>query len=136
MADSTEIRAAGKEENRLAVKDAQEAQTALANAIAVLDAFYKESGMIEKKSWEFIQQPVDLPPNPKTWDKEYTGVTDPAAQPKGILSVLKSVAAKFSQMEADTNAQEASDQDYFEEDTKNSKIEKASDQDYFEEDMK
>merc|ERR1719326_2810566 len=81
--------------------------------------------MIEKKSWEFIQAPEVLDAPPNTWTKSYTGITDPAAQPTGIISVLKSVAADFSRMEADTNAQEESDQKYFEEDMKNSKIEKA-----------
>merc|ERR1712039_761061 len=39
MADSEEIRATGKEENRVSVKDAQDAQNAIANAVAVLDEF-------------------------------------------------------------------------------------------------
>merc|ERR1719343_247581 len=81
--------------------------------------------MVAKESWEFIQQPQALTEPPSTWDQNYLGVTDPQEQPKGVLSVLKSVAAKFSEMEADTNANEASDQHYFDEDMKNSKIEKA-----------
>merc|ERR1712066_673440 len=98
MADSEEIRAVGKEENRVSIKEAQDAQNAIANAIAVLDEFYKESGMIEKKSWEFIQAPEVLDAPPNTWSKSYTGITDPAAQPSGILSVLKSITADFSRM--------------------------------------
>jgi len=107
------------------LKDAQEAQSAIADAIAVLEAHYKGAGMIEKQPWEFIQEPEVLTEPPSTWDQNYVGVTDPQEQPKGVLSVLKSVAAKFSEMEADTNANEASDQEYFEQDMKNSKIEKA-----------
>merc|ERR1719326_1994841 len=48
MAESKEIRDIGKKENAAAIKDAQQAQTAVANAIAVLTDFYKESGAIEK----------------------------------------------------------------------------------------
>merc|ERR1712151_498169 len=50
--ESKEIRATGKKENTAAIEDAQQAQTAVANAIAVLTDFYKNSGMIEKKAWE------------------------------------------------------------------------------------
>merc|ERR1719484_62652 len=59
--EATEIRNTGKKENALAIKDSQDAQTAVANAIAVLTAFYKESGSVPKEPWEFIQAPVKLP---------------------------------------------------------------------------
>merc|ERR1719217_1415729 len=76
--EATEIRNVGKKENALAIKDSKEAQTSLTNAIAVLEAFYKESGEIPKEPWEFIQKaPVELPENPATWDSSYTAVTDP-----------------------------------------------------------
>merc|ERR1719253_1394202 len=67
--ESTEIRKVGKEENRLAIKDAEDAQTAVSNAIAVLETHYKDSGAIAKESWEFIQQtkgPVEPPDEPST----------------------------------------------------------------------
>merc|ERR1719491_117214 len=48
VGEATEIRNIGKKENALATKDAKQAQTSLANAIAVLEAFYKESGEIPK----------------------------------------------------------------------------------------
>merc|ERR1719401_3125917 len=49
MQEATEIREVGKEANRLALEDAKDAQTAIANAIAVLTAFYKETGMLKKE---------------------------------------------------------------------------------------
>merc|ERR1719221_1458845 len=110
MAESEEIRNEGKSENADAVKDAKQAQTAIANAVAVLEAFYKESGAIKKESWEFVQQPVTLPAEPSTWSKSYTGIADPTADKSGVISLLKTVAAKFATMEADTNAQEETDQ--------------------------
>merc|ERR1719399_2808115 len=60
MKEATEIREIGKKENALAVKDAKDAQKSLTNAIAVIQAFYKESGEIPKEPWEFIQKPVEL----------------------------------------------------------------------------
>ena len=44
MKEASEVRETGKGENKLAIKDAQDAQTAVANAVAVLTDFYKESG--------------------------------------------------------------------------------------------
>merc|ERR1719298_279017 len=108
--EATEIREVGKKENKLAIEDAETAQKALANAIAVLTDFYKGSGEIAKEPWEFIQAPVKLSENPKTWDSPYTGVADPDKQPSGILTVLENVMEDFAKMEAETKAQEASDQ--------------------------
>jgi chromosome segregation ATPase len=128
VAEATEIRKVGKKENALAMKDAQDAQTAIANAVSVLTQFYKESGMVAKEAWEFVQRGrrgVELPENPATWDSSYTGVADPTAQPDGITAVLEQVASDFAAMEADTRAQEAEDQKLFEDDMKASAIEKA-----------
>lgn len=125
MEEATDIRATGKEENALALKDAQDSQTALANAIAVLEAFYKESGMSKDSFLQRSAAPVDLPKDPSTWDSGYTGVADPAAQPGGIIAVLSSVASDFAKMEADTRAQEATDQQAFDQEISECKIEKA-----------
>jgi len=125
LKEATEIRATGKTENALAVKDAKAAQTALTNAIAVLTAFYKSSGEIAKEPWEFIQKPVNLGKSPSTWDSGYSGVADPDKQPGGIISVLEAVSGDFSKMEAETKSQEAEDQAAFEESVKANQIEKA-----------
>mmetsp|Transcript_93231 Transcript_93231/g.207377 ORF Transcript_93231/g.207377 Transcript_93231/m.207377 type:complete len:726 (-) Transcript_93231:46-2223(-) len=127
MKEAAEIRKAGKEENALATQDAQSGQTALANAIAVLETFYKDSGMVPKESWEFVQRDaaVVLPETPATWESSYTGLTDPTTPEYGIISVLKKVSANFAKMEADTRAQEETDQKAFEEDMKLCDIEKA-----------
>merc|ERR1719389_1095196 len=123
--ESTEIRNEGKAENAISLKDSNEAQNAVANAIAVLEQFYKESGMVKKESYEFVQRGVDLPDSPSTWDSGYTGVADPKDQPGGIITVLEKTAEEFAQMEADTRAQEAMDQKAYEEDMKECTIEKA-----------
>mmetsp|Transcript_34735 Transcript_34735/g.99796 ORF Transcript_34735/g.99796 Transcript_34735/m.99796 type:complete len:716 (-) Transcript_34735:137-2284(-) len=128
MQEATEIREIGKKENKLAVKDSEDAQTALANAIAVLKDFYKSSGGMKKEAWEFVQKggaPVDLPDEPSTWDSGYTSVADPAKQPEGIVTVLEKVSADFAQMESQTLAQEEGDQEAFEQDIKDCKIEMA-----------
>jgi len=128
MKEATEIREIGKKENAEAIKDAEDAQTALANAIAVLKDHYKESGEVPKESWEFIQsrrEPVTLPEEPFAWDASYTAVADPTQQPRGILTLLEKVSADFAHMESDTAAQEASDKEIFDEDMKNCDVERA-----------
>jgi len=126
MKETTEIRKIGKKENALAVKDASDAQKALANAVAVLKDFYKQSGEIPKETWEFLQRaPVTLPDTPSTWDSSYTGVADADAQPAGIVTVLEKVSADFARMQSETEAQEESDQNAYQEDMKNCEIEKA-----------
>jgi len=122
--EATEIRQTGKKENALAIKDAKDAQTSLTNAIAVLTAFYKDSGEIAKEPWEFIQKPVNLGKKPSTWDAGYTGVADPDNK-GGIISILEAVLADFSKMEADTKSQEAQDQKEYEDAMKSNDIEKA-----------
>lgn len=126
MTEATELRKSEKKENKAAIEDAQQAQSALANAIAVLTEFYKGSGMVEKEAWELVQRGVTLGEKPATWDSSYTGVADPKNQPGGILSVLGTVAQDFSQMEADTRAQEATDQKEYDVAMSENKIEMAS----------
>jgi len=123
--EATEIREVGKKENKLAIADAEAGQKALANAIAVLTSFYKDSGEIAKEPWEFIQKPVKLPENPKTWDAPFTGVADPDKQPSGIITVLENVMEDFAKMEAETKSQEAGDQKEYEQSMSDNDIEMA-----------
>merc|ERR550514_1072762 len=123
--EATEIRETGKNENKLAIKDAKDAQTSLTNAIAVLTAFYKESGEIPKEPWEFIQKPVELGKKPSTWDSGYSAVADPTKKNGGIISILEAVLSDFEKMEAETKSQEAQDQKEFDNSMSESNIEKA-----------
>jgi len=125
MNEATEIRQTGKKENALAIKDTEDAQKSLTNAISVIEAFYKESGEIPKEPWEFIQAPAELPKKPATWDSGYTAVADPTAQPAGIITVLENVMSDFAEMEAETKSSEEIDQQEYEQSIKDNEIEKA-----------
>jgi hypothetical protein len=118
--NATEIRQAGKTESELAIKDAEIAQRALGNAIAVLRAFYENDGRTEEKLQEH-----PLPESPGTWDSTYTGVKDATKQPTGIISVLEAVMTDFAKMAADTKHQEIIDQRDYDEEIADSKIERA-----------
>lgn len=127
MKEATEIRQAGSKENAAAVEDAKDAQTAIAQATAVLEAYYKESGMISM-SQVMLQgrhrEPVTIPEEPSTWDASYTGIADPNSG-DGIISMLKEISADFARMEADTLASEAMDKKMYDEEMSKCEIEKA-----------
>jgi len=125
MKDATELRKENKQQNRLAIDDAEKAQTALTQALAVIKDFYKGTGQMTKEAWEFLQAPVTLGSEPSTWSAPYTGVADPTTPATGIVAVLETVSSNFAQMESDTLAAEEADQTAFADDMKNCEIEKA-----------
>merc|ERR1719238_839667 len=126
MEQETELRNENHAEIVATIKDSQDAQAALTNAIAVLKDFYKESGMIAKEPWEFVQiksrRDVELPDNPDTWDSSYTGVTDPKSGADGVLTLLDETMQKFSQMEADAKVSDETDQKNYEGDMQAKKM--------------
>jgi len=127
MAQETDLRAENKAEIELTIKDAQAGAEAVAQAITVLRDFYKESGMIAKEPWEFIQisksSGVTLPDSPATWDSSYTGVADPKSGSDGVLSILDGVATKFATMESDAKLQDTTDQKNYDKDMAAKKVE-------------
>merc|ERR1719498_1383674 len=136
MEQETELRNENHEECMATIKDAQDAQAAVTQATQVLKDFYKESGMIAKEPWEFVQvsshrvqikshRGVDLPASPDTWDSSYTGAADPENGSDGVLAILDGVMQKFSTMEADAKVQDETDQQNYEKDMAASKIELA-----------
>merc|ERR1719235_242454 len=123
--EETQLREENHAEIVLTIKDAEDGQGAVANAITVLKDFYKESGMIAKEPWEFIQtgtKGVSLPDEPSTWDSSYTGVADPKEGGNGVLTILEGVAEKFSAMEADAKLQDTTDQKEFDKDMAAKKV--------------
>jgi chromosome segregation ATPase len=126
MEEETELRNENNAEIKATIKDSQDAQAAVTQATQVLKDFYKESGMIAKEPWEFVQlsskRGVDLPDSPDTWDSSYTGVTDPENGADGVLALLDGVMEKFSAMEADAKVQDETDQQNYEKDMQAKKI--------------
>merc|ERR1719408_1129451 len=126
MEEEKELRKENHNENVATIKDAQDAQQAVADATAVLKNFYKESGMIAKEPYEFVQtSDVDLPENPFTWDASYTGTADPNAEGSGVLAILSECGSNFATMEADAASQEETDEQAFQSDMTKSEMDKA-----------
>jgi len=123
--EETDMRNENHVEITATIKDSQDAQAAVTQAMSVLRDFYKESGMIAKEPWEFLQvaRDVDLPDSPDTWDSSYTGAADPKAAGEGVLAILDGVMQKFSEMEAESKAADNTDQKNFDTDMAAKKVE-------------
>jgi hypothetical protein len=108
IATRTEDRAEDKKENEATIKDAEDAQAAIAEAIAVLKTFYKETGEVAKESWEAF---VQSEPEPELWgeDREYTGTEGGAA----VIGMLENCATDFAEMESKARADETKHQDAY-----------------------
>merc|ERR1719316_128740 len=119
----TAERQAEKAENMATIKDAQDAQTAVSEAIAVLEEFYKGTGMIEKESWELNQMKAhvrrirappgetELPePNPELFESPYKG----SSEGSGVIGMLEGIAENFALMETNAKADETEQSDEYE----------------------
>jgi len=128
MEEEKALRKENHDENGATIKYAQDVQHAVAEANAVLKDFSKESGLIAKEPYEFVQtskKDIDLPENPSTWDASYTGVTDPNAEDPGVLSILGDCGLDFASMEADAAPQEATVEKAYPDDTTAQSMDKA-----------
>jgi len=129
--EQTSIRAEDKEENTATIKDAEEAQTAVAQAIAVLEEFYKSTGAVEKEAWEFAQTqarvrrakqaPGETAPMPEYEPEPYQATEGGT----GVIGMLQEIATDFATMETEARADETTQQDQYDEDMTALKAEKA-----------
>merc|ERR1719487_285898 len=121
--EETAERQAEHAENMATIKDAQAAQTAVSQAIAVLTEFYKGTGMMEKEAWELNQMKsnvrrikappgeTELPePNPELFESPYKGSSEGA----GVIGMLEGIAENFALMETTADADETQQSDEYE----------------------
>merc|ERR1719160_98608 len=108
LKDATATREADKADNAITIKDAQDGAEAVANALTVLEEFYKSQGA-------FVQtgdhEPVKVEASPDTWESESSGLQSPT----GVLDMLKTIGEDFDMMAAECMAQEANDQKKYDE---------------------
>jgi len=138
---ATEDRKVSKAAHMVTIKDAKDAQDALAQASAALTAFYKESGAIAKESWEAMvqtsgeqdpttgtaqaTQATTLTARAATDDAAYSGQGDSVDPTTGILAILTDTSGDFAVMETNCKQAESSDQAIYEALEKNFKQDKA-----------
>merc|ERR1712228_460838 len=100
MAKATSLRQEEKATNEQTVKDAQEAQTAVAQALTVLKEFYAKAG----DATALIQQ---QPEAPEIFDSPYKGMQ---SENGGVIGMLEVIESDFARLESVTKAAEAAAQ--------------------------
>merc|ERR1719237_1140350 len=100
MAKATKLRQAEKAENLEAIKDSQEAQTAVAQALIILKEFYSKAA---EATALLQQQPVA----PDIFDSPYRGMQ---AENGGVVGMLEVIESDFARLKADTKSAEATAQ--------------------------
>jgi len=151
MEEATKIRTQEKATNKVTISDAKAAQSAVAAATAVLKKFYEKAslatGLLQTdvtrprmgtEEWESLANPNYKGPGDKglktgdawghqegmqTFGKKYTGQQDEAG---GVMAMLEVILSDFSNLEADTKAQEAASQKTYDDFMVDSKKTKAT----------
>merc|ERR1719482_398678 len=112
---ATTAREEEKAKNAVTVKDAQEAQTAVAQAVAVLKDFYDKAA----QATSFVQQ------KPAIFDEPYKGM---GAENGGVLGMIEVIASDFARLESETTSAESEGQKGYEEFMADSEVDKAQKQ--------
>jgi len=116
IAEATEIRQVEKTKNTETIKDAGDAQLAVAQALVVLKEFYakaaESTALVQKKQ-------------PETFDAPYQGMS---ASSGGVIGMLEVIESDFARLEADTDAGEAAAQSQYDKFMTDSQVDKAEKQ--------
>merc|ERR1719248_310150 len=109
VAKATDIREVEKAKNAETIDDAQKAQTAVEQALAVLKDFYAKAAKGAENltigydgRTRLLQGPSD--DAPETFDEPYTGMGGASG---GVMGLLEVIQSDFSRVEAETTAAEA-----------------------------
>jgi len=116
VAEATKLRREEKANNKEAIEDAKQAQTAVAQALTVLQEFYAKSG----QATALLQQ---QPEAPEIFGSPYKGMQSENGGVVGMLEVLQS---DFARLEADTSAAETVAQKEYDSFMTDSKVDKVS----------
>merc|ERR1719160_2318925 len=101
VAKATKMREEEKAKNAETIKDAQQAQTAVSQALTVLKEFYAKAA----KATALVQQPA-------IFDSPYKGMGGNAG---GVVGMLEVIESDFARLQAETQASEAKAQKEYEE---------------------
>jgi len=125
-AEQTAIREESKTTNTATVKDAQEAQTAITNAITMLKNFYAEAAeavaLVQKKQPVTIQKIF-------TGDSPFAGsYNGKQGENTGVVGILEVIQSDFARLESETSASEVTEQEDYNRFMKDSAVDKATKQ--------
>jgi len=112
MSTATAQRQSEKATNTETIKDASDAQTAVAQALVVLKEFYAKAA----EATSFVQRQPDI------FDSSYKGM---GAESGGVVGMLEVIESDFARLEAETSSAEATGQKTYDEFMTDSKVDKA-----------
>jgi len=118
MAKATQIRQAEKNKNTATIKDAKEAQAAVAQAVGVLKEFYAKAGA----ATAFVQTQDEQTPPAIFGDTPYTGMGSASG---GVIGMMEVIQSDFAKLEAETSAAEQAALAEFSQFMEDSKVDKA-----------
>merc|ERR1719450_2112566 len=108
MAKATKLRTEEKAKNTETISDAEEAQTAVAQALTVLKEFYAKAA----EATAFVQEP-------EIFDEEYKGMQ---SENGGVVGMLEVIESDFARLESETKSAEATAQKEYDEFMTDSKV--------------
>jgi len=115
MAEATRVRQQERATNAQTVQDAQEAQTAVAQALTVLKEFFAKAA----EATALVQQ---QPAVPEIFASPYRGMQ---AENGGVVGMLEVIESDFARLEAETTAAEATAQKQYDTFMTDSKVDRA-----------
>jgi len=111
VAKATSIREEEKAKNTVTIKDSQDAQTAVAQALSVLKDFYAKAA----EATSFVQEP-------EVFDEPYKGM---GSENGGVVGMIEVIQSDFARLESETSAAEAEAQKQYDEFMTASSVDKA-----------
>merc|ERR1719399_2510028 len=115
VAKATEVRTAEKEKNTVTIADAQAAQTAVANALGVLNEFYAKAA----EATSLVQKSAE----PEIFsDEPYKGM---GGESGGVVGMIEVIQSDFARLESETSAAEAEAAKQYSEFMNDSNVDKA-----------
>jgi DNA repair exonuclease SbcCD ATPase subunit len=111
VASATNIREEEKAKNTVTIKDSQDAQTAVAQALSVLKEFYAKAA----EATSFVQEP-------EVFDEPYKGM---GSENGGVVGMIEVIQSDFARLESETSASETEAQKQYDEFMSDSSVDKA-----------
>jgi len=120
VAKATEVRQTEKTKNTATIKDAQDAQVAVTQALTVLKDFYDKAG----EATSFVQQPLESERVKKEiFDEPYKGM---GGENGGVVGMIEVIASDFKRLESETSSAEDEAAKQYEEFMNDSQVDKAA----------
>merc|ERR1719463_207623 len=112
VATATSVREEEKAKNTVTIKDTQDAQTAVAQALSVLKEFYAKAA----EATSLVQK------EPEIFDEPYKGMQ---SENGGVVGMIEVIQSDFARLESETSAAEAEAQKQYDEFMGDSSVDKA-----------